>query len=158
MTEPATDGHQPRERMPQLIGLEYIVDDLDRVLELFVDLLGFEVVARGPHPEVDAEVVTLDAGAIAINLLHRTAVGDRPQILDPEVALTQLLFSVPGQGDLDALRTRLVEAGTSVVVDAADTIHLTTQGARAIFGVAPTLVFRTELPDGDAVDDEPADA
>ena len=138
---------------PLLIGLEYVVDDLDRAQELFVDLLGFTEVARHPHPLVDAEAVTLDAGTIAITLLHRTAVGDRAQILDPEVNLTQLLFAVGDTGELDHLRTRLSEAGASVMVDDPATIHLSIQGTRAILGKAPTMVFRV-TPDLDADEDD----
>lgn len=143
MTDQAAEADdEATDDTPTLIGLEYVVDDLDRALEFFVDLLGFVEVARQAHPHVDAEIVTLDAGAVAINLLHRTAVGDRPPILEPEVSLTQMLFTVPGTSQLDDLRTRLAEAGTGIVVDDPSTIFLSAQGTRAILGKSPALVFR----------------
>ncbi len=132
---------------PTLVALEYVVDDLDRALELLVDLLGFEVVDRADHPSLDAEMVTVDIGPVAVTLLHPTAAGDRRALSPPACNLSQLVFTT--DEPLTELTDRLAERGTGVVVDGAAMAHLSAQTTASVFGVAPALVF-TSPSAGDA--------
>lgn len=135
---------------PRLLALEYVVEDLEPVLELLVDLLGLEVISRGRHPALDADVVTLDLGTVALTLIHPTAEGDRPALGRPDCNLTQLILE---SGDpLADVTDRLGEAGVGVVVDGPSMIHLSAQTTAAVFGVAPAWVFTPPL----VVDEDPA--
>lgn len=124
---------------PRLIALEYIVEDLDRVLELLVDLVGLEVLDRGPHPSLDAETVTIELGDVVVTLVHPTADGDRPPVNRLASNLSQILIQL--DEPLADLISRLGEAGAGVVVDSPTMGHLSVQSTESIFGVAPSLVF-----------------
>lgn len=127
---------------PRLLALEYVVDDLGPALELLVDLLGFEEVARGDHPGLDAEMVTLDIGGVALTLLHPTTVGDRPPVTGQACNLSQLVFESPEP--VGEVAGRLAEAGAGVVIDSDSMFHLSQQTTDAVFGVAPAFLFTAE--------------
>lgn len=124
---------------PKLIALEYVVDDLERVLELFVDLIGLPVINREPHPVLDAEVVTLELGDVLLTLIHPTTDGDRKPVNPMDSNLSQILVQV--DEPLAGLTNRLAEAGAGVIVDSPYMNHLSLQSTQSIFGVAPALVF-----------------
>ncbi len=124
---------------PKLLALEYVVEDLDRALELLVDLLGFEEVERGPHPGLDADMVTLDAGGVALTLLHPTATGDRPAVNPQACNLSQLVFET--DEPVPDLAGRLADAGTGVIVDSPTMVHLSANTTASVFGVAPAMLF-----------------
>jgi hypothetical protein len=127
-----------------VLVLEYVVEELDQALQLLVDVVGFDVIDRYPHAGFDAEVVTLRAGAVAINLIHPTDVGDRPPFGSPEPRLAQITVGVPGEDGVAALAGRLADAGAAVVA-AQGSIYLAPKMIEAVFGTAPTLLF-TALP------------
>ena len=120
--------------------IEYVVTDLDRTLELFVDLMGFAVASRHPHPTLDAEQVLIDAGTVTFSLLHPTAVGDRMAIIEPFSNPAQLIFTMDDAGAVARLATAMSEAGASVTVDNDRTFHLSAQSTESIFGHGPSLV------------------
>lgn len=130
---------------PRLLSLEYVVDDLDRALELLVDLLGLELIDRHPHPALDAEVVTLDLGTVVLTLLHPTAVGDRPAVSAVACNLAQLLVEV--DEPIEQLNERLAERGAGVVVDGPTMSHLSAQTTASVFGIAPSMLFTSSVAD-----------
>lgn len=127
---------------PAVLVLEYVVEQLDQALDLLVGCVGLEVVDRYPHTAFDAEVVTLRAGSVAINLLHPTDVGDRPPFRSPDARLAQVTIGIPG--GVEPVVQRLVDAGAATVA-AGDSAFLAPQLVEAVFGVAPTLLF-TPMP------------
>ena len=131
---------QDRPRPPTLVVIEYVVEDLDRALELLVDLMGFTVVTRGAHPTLDAEQVMIDAGPVAISLLHPTTDGDRQAIIEPFSNPAQLIFTLDDVGSVGRLATAMSEAGASVTLDNETTFHLSAQATESIFGHGPSLV------------------
>ncbi|HTO01610.1 MAG TPA: hypothetical protein VL068_13145 [Microthrixaceae bacterium] len=124
---------------PQLVSLEYVVEDLERVLELLVGLVGLSVIDRRPHPVLDAEVVVLDLGPVVLTLIHPTSDGDRTPVNPVSCNLTQLVLTV--DEPLEQLTGRLAEAGVGVIVDSPSMSHLSLQTTNSVFGVAPALVF-----------------
>ena len=144
----APDSLSTPDHPPRLVALEFVVDELDMILELLVGLLGFTVIAQHPHPALDADVIVLDADPIAISLLHRTQHGDRPAVPPTASNLTQLIFDVGAAGELAALRHRLSEAGAPVVEDGPEMFHLGKQLTTATFGVGPAMVFTVQAEDG----------
>jgi len=131
---------------PTLVVIEYVVDDLDRTLELLVDLMGFSVLSRGPHPSLDAEQVLVDAGNVTFSLLHPTASGDRMAIVEPFSNPAQLIFTLPDGASVGRLATTMSEAGASVTLDNDTTFHLSAQATESIFGRAPSFVITAESP------------
>lgn len=123
-----------------LVAAEYVVDDLERVEELLVDLLGLEVVQRTAHPDFDAELVVLSAGPVAVSLLHPTDVGDRPPFPVPDPRLAQLTFTVDDSAAFSDIRRRLVEAGAAVVNGGPRMFYFPEKFIEGVFGSAPVLV------------------
>jgi len=126
---------------PALVSAEFIVTDLDRVEEFFVELLGLDVVRRSRHPDFDAENVLLTAGPVAVSLLHPTDVGDRPPFPLIEPRLSHLTFAIDDETKFAALRTRLVEAGAAVVHSGPRMFHLPDEFMRAVLGQSLALVI-----------------
>lgn len=148
---------------PQLIALEYVVEDLERVLELLVDLIGLEVIRQERHPTLDAEMVTLELGQVVLTLIHPTADGDRKPVNRMASNLSQLVIQI--DEPIAELTRRLGEGGAGVVVDTPAMSHLSLQSTESIFGVAPSLVFvgpddidGADTPDGPAGSNDPTEA
>lgn len=130
--------------MPQcltLVAAEYVIEDLERVEELLVDLMGFKVAQRTTHPDFDADVVTLNIGAIALSLLYPTDVGDRPPFPLPEPRLAQLTFAVDNEATFEALRSRLVHGGVAVAQGKPRVFHLPQEFVQSVLGTSPIFVI-----------------
>ena len=136
--------------LPTLVSLEFIVEDLDKGLELFVDLMGLELVSRGQHPTLAAEVAMLASGSIAITLLQSTDDPDRRPMSSPEPRLAQMVFAVDSDDELMSLRDRMIEAGAGVMSDSDRMFHLGESMIEGVFGRSPSPVFLVpEAPEGD---------
>lgn len=95
------------------LGIELIVDDLDRAIALFVELLGFELHVRGESDQISGDVAVVTDGTVAITLLHPTTDGTGPILPDRTPRLSQLILGVaPDQ--LDAVAETVVESGLAV--------------------------------------------
>jgi hypothetical protein len=137
------DGPEENPGPPRLVALEFVLDEVGPALELFVEHLGFALVDRYRHPALDAEVFVLDADPVAITLLRRTAVGDRPGVPPALPNLSQLIFDVGSPAALDALRGRMTEVGAAVIDDGSAMFHLGRQLTSATLGMSPSLVFHS---------------
>lgn len=98
----------------RVIGVELIVEDLDRAVELFTEVLGLELLSRGPAPTVAGEAAVIDAGAFAITLLAPAAGGPGHVLAERTPRLNQLVVGLPALVDVEVLRDRATEAGLAV--------------------------------------------
>jgi len=96
------------------IGIELVVEDLDRAIELFVAVLGCQLISRGPAPLVAGEVAAIDAGNIVISLLRPARSGDDALLAYREPRLAQLIFGASGTSGVAAAFDRAVDAGLSL--------------------------------------------
>lgn len=125
---------------PVVASLEYTVHDLQQCLRLLVDTIGFGLEFRGHHPTLDAEVATVDAGGVRINLICPSDSGKGVPLENPESRMSQLDIVVPTDADAEALKARLVEAGAPVV-ERGDLFYLDTSLAQELFGVPTAFVM-----------------
>lgn len=76
----------------QFIGLELIVDDLDRALALFTDALGWSLAHRGPSATVVGEMAVVTDRSVAITLLRPADRGPGSVLADRSPRLSQLIL------------------------------------------------------------------
>ena len=100
---------------PQLVAIEFTVEDLTPCLYLFGTILGLETAPIARHPTLDADVAQIDAGGMVINLLCPTDTGGGTPLANPEPRLSQLNFVLQLTGELAELRSRCETAGAAVV-------------------------------------------
>ncbi len=98
------------ENSVRVLGVELLVDDLDRAVELFVDVLGLELSSRGVAAMVDGEMAVVSDGAIAITLLAAAPAIDDPRRVH-EPRLTQIVLAA---ADADGRRATALAAGLGV--------------------------------------------
>lgn len=97
------------------IGIELVVADLDRAIELFVSVLGCQLISRGPAPLVAGEVAAIDAGNIVISLLLPAQSGNDALMSHREPRLAQLIFGASGVSGVSAAFDRALHAGLSLM-------------------------------------------
>ncbi|MCB0956967.1 MAG: hypothetical protein R2694_17600 [Ilumatobacteraceae bacterium] len=131
------------------IGLELIVADLDRAVELFRDVLGVPVVSRGPATIVTGEMAVVDLGGVVFSLLCPAADGDGNLLADRTPRLSQVVLAVDG-GDpvtvLDQLQRTAAEHGLAAQRPAPDRWYLTPESVEGALGQAVAVVA-TAVPD-----------
>lgn len=96
------------------IGIELVVEDLDRAIELFVSVLGFRLLSRGPAALAPGEVAAIDAGNIVISLLLPPQSGDLATITERTPRLSQLILGASDASGVADTFDRAVTAGLSV--------------------------------------------
>jgi catechol 2,3-dioxygenase-like lactoylglutathione lyase family enzyme len=126
---------------PALASLEFVVDDLDKALELLVDLMGLELLSREPHATLAADVALLAAGPIAISVIQETETVERMPLSSPEPRLAQMVFTIGSETELLNLRDHFIDAGASVVSDSPTMFHLSESMIEGVFGASPVPVF-----------------
>jgi hypothetical protein len=141
---------------PRLRSLEFTVVDLEPCLELFVGLIGLELVDRFRHPTLDCEVAQLRSDAMTVNLLCPTDTGQGTPMPFPEVRMSQLTFTLDATDAIDPLRQRLIEGGAAVVQRDDGMLFLDSHLINGLFGTSATFVFCVEETDEDAADNQPA--
>ena len=120
------------------IGLEIVVEDIDRAIELFVDVLGCPLLGRGPASHVEGESATVDAGNIIISILQPAGEGFwlKPSQVAPR--LSQIIFGAH-RTELGRLAAETVASGLPVV-EADGRFHIPPEAARGIFGSMTAVV------------------
>jgi catechol 2,3-dioxygenase-like lactoylglutathione lyase family enzyme len=151
-----TSGTQVHQPPVAAIGIELVVDDLDRALELFGTLLGLPVVSSGPAALVAGRVAVLDAGTVAITLLEPADDGPGPLLPDRTPRLTQLILGVPDTADVAALAGRLVGAGLAIGSDGDRTCYVLPQEVAAMLGQHVAVVTTVVDVDGGPAPDPSA--
>lgn len=125
-----------------LLGLEIIVDDLDRAVSLFVDLLGFEVHQRGPAERVAGNAAVVTDGRIAVTLLHPDTSGGNPILPDRSPRLSQVILGTES-GSIDELTEAVVEAGLAVT-PVAGGFYLTPESVSGALGIETAIVMTSD--------------
>lgn len=132
-----------------LLGIEIVVGDLDRAVAFFADVLGLEVVQRGPSGLVEADTAVIDAGTVAITLLAPKDHGPGRLLPNREPRVSQLVLGAPPQDGVAGLRARLVEAGLAVVPVDDESFYVTPEAVSGALGIAAAIVA-VPAPEGDA--------
>ncbi len=120
------------------IGLELIVDDLDRAIELFTEVLGLPLLSRTPSELVLGEVAVVDAGSVVISLLQPASSGEGSLLAERAPRLSQLIFDAD---DLAAVRERSIERGLSVAPTDAKRFHLSPESVQGALGQPVAIVM-----------------
>ena len=122
------------------IGIELIVEDLNRSIELFVEVMGCELVSREPSSLIEGEVAVLDAGNIVISLLEPVKSGSGALLGERSPRLSQIIFGSPHGDDTTATFDRAVSAGLSVSDMREGRFHITPDSVRGALGQFVALV------------------
>jgi len=122
------------------IGIELIVEDLNRAVELFVDVMGFELVSREPSSLIEGEVAVVDAGNIVISLLEPVKSGSGAVLGERSPRLSQIVFGSTDANDVTATFDRAVGAGLSVSDMREGRFHITPDSVRGALGQFVALV------------------
>ena len=104
----------PAQPTVNTIGIELIVANLDRSVELFVDVLGCTLISRGPAALIAGEVATIDAGNIVISLLFPAESGEGAFFSHRDPRLAQIIFGAVGDGAISDAFGSVVTAGLAV--------------------------------------------
>lgn len=118
-----------------MVGLELVVGDLDRAVELFTSVLGCSLVSRGAATLVVGEVAIVDANGLMISLLQPAAAGDGTVLALREPRLSQLVLVSTD----DRAETSALEAGLSVV-PMAHGFHLSPESVEGALGIPLAVV------------------
>ncbi len=120
------------------IGIELVVADLDRAIELFTDVLGCDLLARGPAALIPGETATIDAGNIIISLLAPAASGEGTLLALRRPRLSQVIFGADPTA-LDRAMLRSAEHGLPVV-SAAGRFHIPPEAIQGALGERIAIV------------------
>jgi hypothetical protein len=125
---------------PVVAAFEYTVRDLDQCLSFLVDAMGFPLEYRNRHPQLDAEVATVNAGGVRINLVCPADTGTGIPLEDTDSRMSQLNIVVSTEADAVGLKARLVEAGAPVV-ERDGLFFVDTSMTEQLFGVTTAFVM-----------------
>ncbi|MCB0999665.1 MAG: hypothetical protein KDB40_10240 [Acidimicrobiales bacterium] len=123
-----------------LIGVELLVADLDRALELFRDVLRFEVLHEGPAPHVAGRMAAVDAGSVVLTLLEPAASGDGAVLSERTPRLAQLIVGTASAEDTSDVFDRVVSAGLATESDGRSRFHVPPEAAEGALGMPVALV------------------
>jgi catechol 2,3-dioxygenase-like lactoylglutathione lyase family enzyme len=131
-----------------LLGIEIVVSDLDRAVAFFADVLGMEVLQRGPSALVEGETALVDAGAVAITLLAPKDHGPGRVLPNREPRVSQLVLGAGSPAALAGLRDHVVEAGLAVVPVDDASFYVTPEAVTGALGIATAIVAVPAPEDG----------
>ena len=126
-----------------VIGIELIVDDLDRAIELLSGIVGFELISRAPSDLVAGELAILDAGPIVISLLHPAASGPGSVLAERTPRLSQIVLASASTDDAHELRAAAMDAGLAVAMLDDDNFHVTPEAVEGALGQPVAIVVTT---------------
>src|SRR3954447_25610118 len=93
-----------------LIGIELVVEDLDRAVELFAEVMGCTLLSRGASALIGGEGAGGAAGPILISLLAPVSSGPGARAAERNPRLSQMIFGSPDEGGTTATFDRAVTA------------------------------------------------
>jgi catechol 2,3-dioxygenase-like lactoylglutathione lyase family enzyme len=123
-----------------LIGVELIVEDLDRAVELFTGVLGLEVVSAGPSATVVGRMAVVDAGPIAVTLLEPASAGPGHVLAERSPRLSQLVFGVADVDSAAVLLDGVMEAGLAAQVTGPGTFYVSPESVAGALGQRTAVV------------------
>jgi catechol 2,3-dioxygenase-like lactoylglutathione lyase family enzyme len=121
----------------RVLGLELIVDDIERATALFTEVLGFELYERGKFELFAGEMAVVTDGSIAITLLQPTTDGDQPVLPDRTPRLSQIVLA--GRTDASEANRALIESGLSVT-PTSQGFYLTPESVAGALGIETAIV------------------
>ena len=127
------------------LGIELIVADLDRAIELFVDVMGCQLLSREPSTLVVGEVAVIDAGSIVISLLAPALAGEGAVLANREPRLSQIIFGGSRSAEIAAAFGRAASAGLALSELVDDRFHITPESVEGALG-QPTALVTVPLP------------
>ena len=119
-----------------MVGIEIVVADLDRAVELFTDVLGCTLLSRGPSGLVVGEVALIDANGMMVSLLRPASSGAGTVLAIREPRLSQIVFGAAA-GGAEAVA---IEAGFSVVPMDNGGFHLSPESVEGALGLPIAIV------------------
>lgn len=122
------------------VGIELIVEDLDRAIELFVDVMGCGLLSRERSTMVTGEVAIIDAGTIVISLLAPSTSGDGAVLAERTPRLSQIIFGTSTAEVTGAAFDRAVVAGLAVSNLTHGRFHVTPESATGALGQPVAIV------------------
>ena len=128
----------------KVLGLELIVDDIERATALFTEVLGFELYERARFELFAGEMAVVTDGTIAITLLQPTTDGDQPVLPDRTPRLSQIVLA-GRSGALEANRA-LIESGLSIT-PTPQGFYLTPESVAGALGIETAIVVVSDDPE-----------
>lgn len=129
-----------------LVGMEFIVADLDAAVRFCEQVLGLELLSRHASPDVAGDVAVLALGNAAITLLQPHAVGEGVVLPQRAPRLAQIFLGVP-PGRLAAHAERMAAAGAPVQVLGPDRFFVPAPTVEDALGVATAVTVLAVEPD-----------
>lgn len=127
-----------------MVGIELVVGDLDRAVELFTEVLGCTLLTRGPAHLVVGEVALIDANGLIVSLLRPASAGEGTVLALREPRLSQFVFATTDGSAEHAA----VEAGLSVVPMDNGGFHLSPESVEGALGIPVAIVVTPIASDG----------
>lgn len=124
----------------RVIGLELLVADLDRAVELVRDVLGLPVLDEGPAANVAGRMATVDAGGLVLTLLEPTDSGPGPVLGDRTPRLAQVVVGTDGPADVVGLLARVTSAGLAAVPIDDHRFHVPPEAVQGALGLPVAVV------------------
>ena len=126
-----------------VIGIEFVVADLDRAIELFCDVLGWPLLGRGPSALVVGEMATVDGGSIIVTLLEPASSGDGTVLAERTPRLSQLVLAATDPLSSSTALERVVTAGLSASPTGDHHFHITPESVDGALGQPVAVVVTT---------------
>lgn len=121
-----------------LLGFELIVGDLDTAVQFCERVLGLELVARHPSPDLAGDVAVFALGNAAINLLQPHSAGDGVVLNQREPRLAQIFLGVPSDS-ISSTAERVVAGGAPVHVLEPNRFFVPSSAVEGALGIASTI-------------------
>lgn len=132
------------ERTARVLGLELIVEDINRATSLFVDVLGFELQQQGRFDLFAGEMAVVTDGQIGITLLQPTTDGDEPVLADRAPRLSQIVIGT-APGTAPTASQRVAESGLSVAPTSSG-FYVTPESIKGALGIETAIVVVSSEP------------
>ena len=136
---------------PTLLGFELIVGDLEVAVQFCERVLGLELVARNPSPDLAGEVAVFALGNSAINLLQPHPIGDGTVLSEREPRLAQIFLGVPSDS-ISSTAERIAAGGAPVQVLEPTRFFVPSSAVKGALGIASTITVLAVDEDVDEID------
>ena len=122
------------------IGIEFVVENLELAIELFVDVMGCRLISRGPAALIAGELATVDAGNIVISLIQLASSGEKSYLAQRPCQLSQVIFGADGREGVAATMERAVAAGLAIADLPGERFSIIPEAVRGALGIDVALV------------------
>lgn len=133
-----------------VIGFELIVDDLDRAIALWTEVLGFQLTERKPSTLVAGELAIVTDQRVAVSLLRPADAGPGHLLADRTPRLSQIVFTIDEHA-AESSQLRATEAGLSVTASAAG-YYLSPESVEGALGIEAAFVVTHDTNNGPDTD------